>query len=82
MTTAPASGAWNTDDINGWEFNGSGTNLFPIQPEAVDFFVSARPLILTEDMLSLFDDECPDMVISAEFDTITIPAEIEEMVIL
>lgn len=78
----PLPGAWNTEDINGWEFNSPGTNPIPIQPELVDFFVNARPLIVTDDMLDMFANECPDLVIPAENDTIVIPAEIEELMIL
>jgi hypothetical protein len=65
---------FNSDDIDGDEWNGPGTN-WPVQPVLFDTFVGLKPLFITEDMLAAFA-ECPDLVIACESDTITIAAAV------
>jgi hypothetical protein len=53
---------FNADPINGDEADGAGTN-WPIWPLLFDSFIGLTPLIVSEEMLDVFD-ECPDVVIA------------------
>jgi len=63
---------FNADDINGDETNGAGTN-WVVSPVLFDSFVGLTPLIMTSDMFAAFD-ECPDLTIPCENDTVVFPA--------
>ena len=62
---------FNSDDINGNEFNGAGTN-WPVWPWMFDTFQGFVPLIITPEMMAVFLT-CPDVSFPHEPDTITFP---------
>lgn len=79
MTDHPLLPAgFNADPINTDETDGAGINA-PVWPVLFDTFESLRPLLITQEMLAVFDG-CADLVIPAENDTITFPAEQDTLV--
>jgi len=52
---------FNADDNNGDEVDGAGTN-WPVWPYLFDSFVPLEVLIITDEMLEIFDG-CPDYVV-------------------
>jgi hypothetical protein len=66
---------FNADDNNGDEVDGAGTN-WNVWPVLFDTFESRRVLIVTQDMLDVFEEACPDFV-PARIDTTQVfpPAE-------
>ena len=64
---------YNSDPNNGDEVDGAGTN-WRVSPVLTDVLVAGFPLIITPEMLAVFN-ECPDLVIDCELDTIVIPAQ-------
>lgn len=64
---------FNADPINGDEADGAGTN-WPLWPTLFDSFIGLRPLIITEEMLAVFD-ECADLVIPHVNVTATVAGE-------
>lgn len=71
---------YNYDDNNGDEVDGAGTN-WDIWPVLFDTFEGKTPIILTAEMMGLFDTTCPDYLVPAERDTIVISPEIQTLVI-
>lgn len=69
---------FNADPINRDETDGAGTNA-PVWPVLFNTYIGLAPLVITEELLAAFD-ECEDLVIPAENDTITFPAEVDEVV--
>lgn len=68
---------YNFDSINGWEFNSPGQSD-PVWPELFQTYEGLAPFIITDELSSVFDG-CPDIVIRAERDTITLPREVREI---
>lgn len=71
---------YNSWENDGDEIDGAGVNE-PIWPEFYDTVVIYGPIVLTSDMLGLFDTECPDYIPPCQDDTVTLPAEFETLVI-
>ena len=65
---------FNFDDINGDEADGAGTN-WPIWPVYFDTFEGLVPLIVTDEMLEVFNTECADIVFPHEDNSIELPFE-------
>lgn len=75
MTQHPVLPAgYNADDNNGDEVDGAGTNWL-IAPLLFDTFVGLKPLVITAEMLEVFDTTCPDYVVPADYGPITWPME-------
>jgi hypothetical protein len=70
---------YNADAIAGDEFNGGGTN-WPIAPTEVDTFQGLVPLIMTASLQAAFN-ECPDLVVGCESDTVMVQAEIDTIMV-
>lgn len=70
---------YNADDNNGDEVDGAGTN-WPIWPVLFDSFIGLRTIILTEEMMNIFDTTCPDYTVPATYNVITLPVENHEVV--
>jgi len=64
---------FNADDNNGDEVDGAGTN-WPVWPYLFDSFIPLEVLIITPEMLEVFDG-CADYVIPRVATTIPVPAE-------
>lgn len=69
---------------NDWEINGGDAN-FPganeaIWPELFDTFEPKQIVLITEEMLEIFDG-CADVVIPCENWSITFPREVRELMI-
>lgn len=61
MTIHPIFNAGlNSDDYDGDEFNGAGTN-WPVSPVYFDSFEALSPVILTKEMLDAFE-QCADLI--------------------
>jgi hypothetical protein len=73
-------GCFNGEALNEWNFNGGGNNPIPVHSFEVDFYVNTYPLILTEEMLAVFD-ECPDLIVPCEDVTTLVPAEDDLLVV-
>ena len=67
---------YNADDLNGDEFNGAGTN-HPVWPNYTVMTTYQIIVLMSEEMMSIFDTECPDLVIACQPNTILIPGEPE-----
>lgn len=65
---------FNSTAVGEDELNGSGVNWL-IAPVLFDTFVGLVPLIITDEMLDVFDDTCPDFVIAADYAPISWPME-------
>lgn len=76
---APMSGhpilpaGFNSADINGDEVDGAGVN-WALEPVWVDMFIGYVPLIITEEMLDVFNG-CADYVVAAEDNLTVFPHE-------
>ena len=68
---------FNTDDINGDDYDGPGTN-WRISPMLFDSFESMQVVIITEEMLLVFEG-CADLIIPCEHLEIVFPREPREV---
>ena len=68
---------FNADDIDGDDYDGPGTN-HRISPMLFDSFESMQVVIITEEMLAVFDG-CADLVIPREHMEIEFPCEPREV---
>ena len=59
----------NTAPINGDEADGAGVHE-PIWPTLFDSFEPKTPIIVTPEMLDDFINDCPDVCVAAENDTV------------
>jgi hypothetical protein len=66
-------------DLNGDEMNGPGVNE-PIWPMLFDTFEPKQIVIMTEELLEVFDG-CADYVVPCENTAVVFPAEPETIVI-
>jgi len=66
---------FNADDNNGDYVDGPGTN-WPVWPVLFDTFVGIPIVILTQEMMDVFEDACPDYVAPCVSDTIVFPTEV------
>lgn len=64
---------YNADSNNDDEVDGAGTN-WPLEQLATDMTIYLTPLILTEEMLAVFDGT-PDLILPCEDMTLTYPHE-------
>jgi hypothetical protein len=64
---------YNADDLNGDEFNGPGTN-WPIWPLVFDTYQGFTPLIITDEMLEVFEG-CADWIVPCPANLILMPTE-------
>ena len=64
---------YNADDNNGDEVDGAGTN-WPIWPYLFDAFIPLEVLIITPEMMDVFDG-CPDWVAPSAPNSFVAPAE-------
>lgn len=71
---------YNSWENNGDEVDGPGANE-PIWPMLFDTFFPLGPFILTDEMTSFFDTQCPDYVVPCENNTIVISPEFSVLVI-
>ena len=71
---------YDADDHNGDDINGAGTN-WPVWPQLFDTFVALEVILITEEMLDIFETGCPDYVVPCVSDTITFPQEVRTLVI-
>jgi hypothetical protein len=71
---------FNADDNNGDEVDGAGTN-WAIWPLLFDTFEGLKAIIVTDDMLSLFDETCADYTVSAQNNLVVLMAENQEAVV-
>lgn len=61
----------NSAFISGDEFNGAGRHD-PLWPAYIDANEVGIPLLMTDDSLSIFETECPDLIIPATNRTIVV----------
>ncbi len=64
---------FNADPIDGDEVDGAGTN-WAIWPVLFDSFIGLQPLIISEEMLAVFDG-CADIVFRHPDNVIAFPCE-------
>ena len=64
---------YNSWDINGDELNGSGVNE-PMSPTWVDLFIPLDVLIITPEMLDVFEG-CADYTVPYAANELSVPAE-------
>lgn len=64
---------YNADDIDGDEVDGAGTN-WSIVPAYVETFMPLEVIIITKEMLAVFDG-CPDYVVPPVDNVIVFPCE-------
>ena len=64
----------------GDEINGSGVNE-PVWPQLFDTFVALEVLIITEDMMEIFETGCPDLTLPFDRWEIAMPGENNVVVI-
>jgi hypothetical protein len=69
---------YNSWENDGDEINGAGVNE-PIWPVLFDTFEGLEVLIITEEMLAVFDTACPDYVVPRENMVASIGAEDQHM---
>lgn len=67
---------FNSDDHNGDEYDGPGTN-WARWPKLFDTFEPKQPIVIDSDMMSVFDG-CPDLVVPCQDNTIVFPQEVRE----
>jgi hypothetical protein len=60
---------YNADPIDGDEVDGSGTN-WAIWPVLFDCYIGLIPMLLTDEMLEAFVQQCPDLILFPEDDTV------------
>lgn len=70
---------YNADAIAGDEFNGGGTN-WPVRPTQFDTFEGLVPIIMTPLLQEAFE-ECADLVVPCESDTVVVPAEADTIMV-
>jgi hypothetical protein len=63
---------FNSAPNDGDEVDGAGYNE-PVWPMYAESFEALEVLIITEEMMSFFETECPDWVAPCENDTVTFP---------
>jgi hypothetical protein len=68
---------FNADDVNGDDYDGPGTN-WPVSPVLFDTFEAMEVVIITEEMLAVFEG-CGDYVVPSERWEITWPCEVREI---
>ncbi len=66
---------YNSDPIDGDEVDGAGTN-WAIEPLWTDTFLSYPLVLITPDMLEIFETGCPDYVVQRVDNVYTLPAEV------
>ena len=71
---------WNSAAVNGDEMNGAGVNE-PIWPNWFDSFEALRPVVLTAEMMSFFDEACPDLILDPRPNTVVFPPETRTLVL-
>ena len=71
---------YNADDWDGDEIDGAGTN-WAIWPVLFDAYIGYAPLIITDDMMAVFDEACPDFSPAGINTTLTLPAVNREITI-
>jgi len=71
---------YNTAPNNGDEVDGAGVNDPPVSPIWVSAMVSKPILIVTEEMLEVFEG-CADYTARKQVDTVVIPSEFETLTI-
>jgi hypothetical protein len=64
---------YNADDWDGDEIDGAGTN-WAIWPVLFDAYIGHSPVVITSDMLAVFDEACPDFVPEYAKSTVVFPA--------
>ena len=69
---------FNTATMNGDDVNGPGLNE-PVWPQLFDTFVPMEILIITEEMLEVFEG-CADYVVPCQNNVIAFPTEMREIV--
>jgi hypothetical protein len=65
---------YNADPNNGDEVDGAGTN-WPIWASLFDTFMGLVPLIVTEEMLKVFETTCSDVSFAWEINSVQFPNE-------
>lgn len=65
---------YNADDNNGDEVDGAGTN-WSIWPALFDTFIGLKTLVITGEMMDIFDNTCPDYIAPGEPNLITWPVD-------
>lgn len=70
----------NSWEINGDEMDGAGVNE-PIWPDLFDSFIALTPIVITPDMLSAFEEACPDLVIAGEEDVVMVKGGLKKATI-
>ena len=71
---------YNTAPNNGDEVDGAGVNYPPVSPQWVSVMTPRTILIMTEEMLEVFDG-CADYTARKQGDTVVIPREFEVLTI-
>lgn len=75
MTDHPILPAgYNADDNNGDEIDGAGTN-WPVWPLLYDTFEARYVLFISDEMMAVFGDTCPDYVVPSVYSLIMVPVE-------
>ena len=64
---------YNADSYDDDEVDGAGTN-WAIWPVLFDAYIGHAPVVVTDDMLAVFDEACPDFSPAAVNTTLTLPA--------
>lgn len=80
---------FNTAPNNGDEVDGPGLAMFPpgenagmgSSPNWFSSLTTFEVLILTEELMSIFDSGCADLVIRGDPNTVVFPPEVETLVI-
>ena len=70
---------FNTAPNNGDEVDGAGVNYPPVSPHWVNTMTRIEILIITDEMLAIFDNGCPDLVIRHQPNSVTIRGELETL---
>ena len=66
---------WNSAAVNQDEFNGAGYNE-PVWPMKFDSFTGLTPLLFTAEKAALFTDNCADVTIKHENNTVVVRREV------
>lgn len=72
---------YNADDNNGDEVDGAGTN-WSIWPNLFDTFQGLKTLVITGDMMDVFETTCPDYIVPSVNNIITWPMENQQIAML
>jgi hypothetical protein len=65
---------YNADPIDGDEVDGSGTN-WPIWPVLFDCYIGLVALVITQEMIDIFEQACPDIIFPCPDNEITFPRQ-------